>query len=523
MTISNESKNTYFETFTQLHQKGVPLSRLYQDYFLKEDKEISNSFIEFLGEIKTKEAHHLLLTIVQQANDSELRRNAIEILIEFNPPEIIPSLISLLAQPREELIQNTIRALQKIGSEALLPLILALQNPNGRIRNYAAITLGKLRSEQAIRPLIQALNDRQTQVRSSAIKALGKLKAEEAIDPLIDLLRDADHTVQRNAARALKRINIELTLQKLLEDVKSPNTTTRRNAACCLIQLQPENTLELFLPLLNDSDTIVRQYAVEGLRKIGVEQAFIPLLNALSDNNGGVQRGVLKVFQQLDQTVLLGKLNHILDVGDDRTRRQAVIAVDRLNISSYDFLMRALNDENDWVRAQAITTLAHIGTPETNVLLLTRLHDKSHWVRLAVIEAIQALEMRHTSPELITSLKDRSLEVRLATIKTLGIFKVKEAVDAITEIVLNADGFEDDRVREQAVWALGEIGDLEAIQILIETLEDLSWSVRQMAKQKLKQLGSKAESALKNALRNSNSEIRNQSREVLQEISAMNG
>ncbi|MCX6674426.1 MAG: HEAT repeat domain-containing protein [Methanothrix sp.] len=91
------------------------------------------------------------------------------------------------------------------------PLILALNDQDGRLRAKAASILGELRDSRAVEPLIRSLKDSDSEVRQQAILALGKIGDVQAAGALLEALKDdsqlvrncADSSVRWGAADAL--------------------------------------------------------------------------------------------------------------------------------------------------------------------------------------------------------------------------------------------------------------------------------------------------------------------------------
>jgi len=103
-------------------------------------------------------------------------------------------------------------ALRRIrDTRAIEPLVSALQDKEGSVRQAAAGALGEIRDVQAVEPLSRVLNDTHTEstVRQAAAKALGVIGGAQAIDALEGALKDLtapDHAgpdVRRQAAWAL--------------------------------------------------------------------------------------------------------------------------------------------------------------------------------------------------------------------------------------------------------------------------------------------------------------------------------
>jgi HEAT repeat protein len=87
----------------------------------------------------------------------------------------------------------------------------ALRNPDARLRQKAAFTLGNIGSSdgEVLPALIEALQDTDAAVRCEAILALLKVGADaaDAVPTLIEIRQqDDDPKVREYAARALERL-----------------------------------------------------------------------------------------------------------------------------------------------------------------------------------------------------------------------------------------------------------------------------------------------------------------------------
>jgi HEAT repeats len=87
---------------------------------------------------------------------------------------------------------------------SLGPLVAALDNRDGRIREAAAAALGRLGDQRATGALLGARDDGDPFVRAAAVEALPRvLRRETALPPLLEALDDDDQLVRARAAEAL--------------------------------------------------------------------------------------------------------------------------------------------------------------------------------------------------------------------------------------------------------------------------------------------------------------------------------
>ena len=127
---------------------------------------------------------------------------------------LLPKLRSDSAEVRSYAAQ----ALESMGStQAVLPLIDALQDADSTVRRFAISSLGALRDARAVEPLIPFLNDVESDMRCAAAVALGDLRAAYSVEPLIAALNDPDRSVCSATIIALGKIGSRRAIEPLNE------------------------------------------------------------------------------------------------------------------------------------------------------------------------------------------------------------------------------------------------------------------------------------------------------------------
>jgi hypothetical protein len=116
--------------------------------------------------------------------------------------------------------------LVKIGQRAVVPLTVALKDPDPDIRWHAAWALWSIKDPRAVEPLIGSLEDSNSVTRGISAKALGQLEDPRAIKPLIVTLKDSDPAVQKEAIVALGNIGIPA-VEPLIDAMKDPDIRWR--------------------------------------------------------------------------------------------------------------------------------------------------------------------------------------------------------------------------------------------------------------------------------------------------------
>jgi HEAT repeat protein len=178
------------------------------------------------------------------------------------------------------------------------------------------------------------------------------------------------------------------------------------------------------------------------------------LINALKDNDAGVQ---LKAAEEL------GKLADARAIGP-------LIEVLR-------------NDENSDVRQKAAWALGQINDPGTvDPLSYASVKDADYYVRGEAYNALQKstvggnkVDSRSVDP-IIGALKDEDQGVRLRAAEALGQLKNAAATDPLIEILRNDENSD---VRQKAAWALGQICDPGTVDPLsYASVKDADYYVR---------------------------------------------
>ena len=142
-------------------------------------------------------------------NNPQIREMSAWALREIGEPaaRIVPALISILADPDENIRVVGSVALQNMGAPAVPYLIDALNAESSEIRLNAAYALGEIGAplDTILPALIRTLTDREWNVRRLVVRALVTI-GTPAVDSLIEALHSTDPDLRRMAERALSDI-----------------------------------------------------------------------------------------------------------------------------------------------------------------------------------------------------------------------------------------------------------------------------------------------------------------------------
>jgi len=344
----------------------------------------------------------------------------------------------------EQLPVRNIAAAQAMKDANLASYIRELNHPDAKWRADAAKSIGRTKDFRGTVALIGALKDEDPEVRVAVLEALGELRDKTAVPAVIKAQEDKNPKVRGEASRALGEIR----------DVRAIPALVER---------------------LGDENEVVRRYTVAALKKFGVSAApaLIGALKDKTDKNKKVREGAAEI---------LGTIGYE---------------------GATPFLIEALNDEEENVRAVAARALGERKDKAAITALVGRLRDKSEGkvAKAAAARALGEMQDRSAVPALIEALKDENETVRTNACTALGKIRDESAVPELIERLLKDRNA---KVREEAARALGEIKDKSAVPALIEAIDvfpmdtDLVFKVSKA----LRNIGMPAVPALVEALKN---------------------
>jgi len=161
---------------------------------------------------------------------------------------------------------------------------------------------------------------------------------------------------------------------------------------------------------------------------------------------------------------------------DEAVRAAAVAALQGMGKEGVIYLIRALNDPHPAVRVAAADALGQIGDADAVDPLIQTTHDEREDVRIAAASALARIGDRRSIQPLIRLFADRYHGVRVAAADAVAVFG-RAALEALEEALSDPVIV----VRVTAARAIGLIGVMESIPVLIDHLGDpapeVRWSV----------------------------------------------
>jgi len=119
---------------------------------------------------------------------------------------------------------------------------------------------------------------------------------------------------------------------------------------------------------------------------------------------------------------------------------------------------------------------------ESFVFLQLALKDREPQVREEALKSLGRMKSERACDLAQKSLKDDDYRVRLAAVTSLGEIGQSDALNALVEVMFCED---EEEVRAWAAWSLGEIGDPRAIEPLMKAYKTCPMGVMKKAKDSL--------------------------------------
>jgi HEAT repeat protein len=398
-----------------------------------------------------------------------------------------------------------------------------------RIRVQAARALGELKDVRTVKPLITALKDNSEVVRRTACEELGKLGPlirdpalrASIVPPLIALLNDEGPTI-KDAAKALGAIGDARAVEPLIAALK--NVYYHNTASNALAKIGTP-AVEPLIAALNNDNIAVRNGAAEALGEIGDVRAVEPLISAFATCKPGQHHDTAlalgKFHDARSDAVLIAFLStYVFEDLNGQIRPDNHIYYDLKQLGwgpRSDAGITLLVENNDWdqclrigapaverlialftdnnyeqVRGQIARTLGRIGDDRAVEPLIADIESDNPHDRSSAIGALGLIGDARAVEPLIKVFYQGSAAEREAAARALGNLgaHLKDATIRIRVVdFLIASIKENWDVGRGIVEALGQIGDVRAVEPLIALLQDKNEKFRNIAAETLGKIG----------------------------------
>jgi HEAT repeat protein len=307
--------------------------------------------------------------------DPRVRSNAVEALAKSQDPLIVDKLGPLLEDPSVRTRVNTVLTIAAIKGAASalpwMPLMQELAHGDIQSRSTATYALGRLPSDQSTNLLVGLLGDPELEIRCEAAKALGRIGTPQVIPALVEALAGPAE-LRRRARKALVKIarghGEEITRQLARLTLESDRVEIRSELGDVLGRLRDPQIYETLTQLLKDPEWRVRWKVLKSFERLSRHvpmtessrlalfdfahdelasfreslawtRAIVPkpseeservLAQALKEDRGNIEERVFRMLGILCGRDRMTTIFQKLRSGDNRTRADALEALDSL-------------------------------------------------------------------------------------------------------------------------------------------------------------------------------------------------
>jgi HEAT repeat protein len=340
--------------------------------------------------------------------------------------------------------------------QQLQSLLDQLKDKDWKVRQDAAIALGKLRDDRAIESLVQVLQNASAddededaiEARISAVEALGEIGDPSAVTSLLEALEPA--IINENISRSIHWFIID-----------------------ALGQIRDVRAINLLIRALELRDTDMYKSAKEALIKIGAP-AVPSLLELLSKSPSVLAIRTLGGIGDSEAVVPLTKLLKDKTQTED-IRDAAATALGQFGGQEIlELLLTTLDDEAEpkQVRGGAAWGLGYRKDNraiESLIRVFENTPHQDYHLHMGAAFALGNIRDSNALEPLMRALKSDEWPVRTVAARALGHFL--DSSDAITALLPLVQDKRDE-VCMSAIYALGQIGDSRALSALLSTDND---------------------------------------------------
>lgn len=375
-----------------------------------------------------------------------------------------------------------VAAQEKTSAKSVEDTIRKLSSQDNKVRSTACWDLAKSGDVQAIDPLILALKDKDGTVRDWATLALVKM-GKPSVQPLIQAIEDYDYRnsneiiecinasrIQNGAASALGLIGDPSAVEPLTKLLKSNNSSTRYWSAISLGQIKDARATDPLIQALGDGNSSVREGAGWAIQSIEGQVSIDIFIENLKNKNGSIRRGAATALGMADDKRAVEPLIQSLQDDDGLVRAESATSLGKINdASAVEPLIQALKDEDWQVQANAGRALVKIGEVSTDSLIKALDNDNNSIKRGAALALGGIRDPRAVEP-LIASFQKSDHDVRLAIGNALASINQTCAVEPFLQILQDENA--GDEMRSDSAMALGKMGDERAIEPLLQAMNE---------------------------------------------------
>jgi HEAT repeat protein len=460
---------------------------------LRQDGELIGLVIslEDITEEKTEERQ-----LVERLDhpDENVRLRTIETLVSIERINPEPLLVKALGDESWRVRRSAVEGLaQRGGSTMAITLLRELREEHRNPSVLNSVLQVMAHSQVDVVPaLIDCLNDPEADLRIYAALALGEQHDRRAVPALIRLLHDPDTNVRYHAIDALGHLRAPEAVEPLLDIAQSRDFFLAFPALDALMRIGDPAVAPFLVPLLEDE--LLCTAAADALGQLGdasVVPALTVLLNQPSRPVGAIAAAIANLYSRYQTTYKEGSY-----IGD--------LVRSAIDLTGINNLVSALHQATPEELPPLVLLLGQLNNSQADTALAQLLGQPQ--VQKTVVQALVS-HGKQVTELLIEQLLAPEIETRRAAVIALGQIGDAQAVpvllerldadpdllipiaDALAQIgdhrafgsLLNLAGHPNAVVRQAVVAALNSLGHPQMLPYVMERLQDRDPNVRESA------------------------------------------
>lgn len=237
------------------------------------------------------------LKVLMHSPDKETRAKAYATLEYYTKDDVYIYLEQGINDADMDVVAAALGPLTHCKSRYYERYLELVESKDDRIRELAAIALGRSMSPKRVEPLIKLLDDDVAKIRTYAAEALGFIKDERAREVLFDVMEhDRSTHVRCCAAMALANMKDSRALDTLVTCTSQGLWEYRIRWTRALGQIDSVQMRSTVLSLLDDEDRVVRQAFAREAGRLKMTEAVPKLIHLWRTDQVEARRHYLKAL-----------------------------------------------------------------------------------------------------------------------------------------------------------------------------------------------------------------------------------
>ena len=482
---ADPSPETRRTVATILGQTASPAAGgvLVEIYESSPEREVRSAVLDALKGLHATDAVPFL-TKVAEGEDAVFARKALLAMEGLGDKQTLKVFLRAVLHGDDAKAGVAIRHLEGFGDEAIKALKPYLRDRSDAVKARAVWATGRASGEKAYGALMKFINGGEPVIVLAALRGLGETRTPEAFDILA---ANADHDMpdlRAAVAGALGNFQTKAAAGLLGKIIRTDKEQSVREEAWRALTVAGRPGVAELKDFVEKGTPAQREEAFERLVLTPGTPALAALIDLMGDRRHDLkQRAIAALKERSDggDKAIVQALGH-----EDSAVRFAVArylaSLGRRVVPS--LLPIAMSAEDPALRVAALRVLGEVGDPRGVTALLKGMRDEQKEVRRAAVQAAARLPSKRYGDVLVALLDDPDDDVRLGAIEALGTGKYKAATPTLVDRLAAGD-----RNSIRIIWALGEMRDQAAVDVLAKQYRSKEAFTRQVTIEALGKIG----------------------------------